>query len=196
MTASFSISKAILRRSVVQRRPSANIARNSACCRRSSLRMFISGHKSKGHSCLVRSFSNTVFTAVSRMGAPSGDQQASVDAASSLSPSQGTPILLLMKKRSDDHERAPILEALRDYHDKGTIPFSVPGHKSGRAVDAETLRVFGGAAFRYDMQQLGGFDDRTESKEVRQRAEALAARAWGSDVTRFSVNGSSLSAHV
>src|SRR4051812_42553592 len=101
-----------------------------------------------------------------------------------------------MSKYKDDNERAPILEALREYHEEGKVPFSVPGHMCGRGVDGEVLRVFGTAAFRHDMQQLGGFDDRTESKQVRQRAEALAARAWGSDVTRFSVNGSSLSAHV
>ena len=97
---------------------------------------------------------------------------------------------------SDRQTDAPILEALRQYHDDETLPFSVPGHRCGRGVDGAALRMFGAAAFRNDVPQLGGFDDRRESKQVRQRAEALAAEAWGSDVTRFSVNGSSLSAHV
>jgi arginine/lysine/ornithine decarboxylase len=95
-----------------------------------------------------------------------------------------------------DQKKAPILEAIEHYHQSEPLPFRVPGHKLGEAVDEPTASILPRAMFRADIPPLDGLDDRKESKEVQKKAEALAAELIGADTCHFSVNGSSLSAHV
>jgi arginine decarboxylase len=97
---------------------------------------------------------------------------------------------------SNKHEAAPILEAIAEYHKRGTLPFTIPGHKCGRGVDQFTIAHLGFETFHNDVPMLGGLDDRSESKDIRHKAEKLAGDAFGADDCYFSVNGSSLSAHV
>ncbi|MET0454274.1 MAG: amino acid decarboxylase, partial [Mycobacterium sp.] len=42
-----------------------------------------------------------------------------------------------------DHSRAPMLEALADYHAKGRYGFSPPAHRQGRGADQRVLDVLG-----------------------------------------------------
>src|SRR5947209_15736612 len=96
----------------------------------------------------------------------------------------------------DDQNQAPILDAIRAYRESNPVPFTTPGHKLGRGTDDEMRGVLGEATFAGDIPELGGMDDRHMSKGVLTKAEDLAAKAFGSDQTMFSVNGSSLSAHT
>ncbi|MGK5631033.1 aminotransferase class I/II-fold pyridoxal phosphate-dependent enzyme [Streptomyces sp. URMC 123] len=92
-----------------------------------------------------------------------------------------------------DHARAPVLEALVSYHERGEIPFSPPGHKQARGADPEVRRVLGDAVFLSDVLATGGLDDRRTSERVLERAERLMADAVHADHTFFSTCGSSLS---
>jgi len=66
-----------------------------------------------------------------------------------------------------DRSRAPVLQALRDYHDPGYVPFNPPGHKQGRGVDPRVLEVMGEAVFRSDVISLNGLDDSAAPSDVR-----------------------------
>jgi lysine decarboxylase len=96
----------------------------------------------------------------------------------------------------NDQNEAPILEAMAKFLEKESTAFGVPGHQSGKGAADDVKQLIGEAAFKADCTPLKGLDDRRERQRVRQRAERLAAQAWGADHCFFSSNGSSLSNHA
>ncbi|MFF9215352.1 aminotransferase class I/II-fold pyridoxal phosphate-dependent enzyme [Streptomyces viridosporus] len=92
-----------------------------------------------------------------------------------------------------DHSRAPVLEALEDYHRKGRLAFTPPGHKQARGADPAVRAVLGDAVFLGDVLASGGLDDRLTRGQVLERAQELMADAVHADHTFFSTCGSSLS---
>jgi arginine/lysine/ornithine decarboxylase len=97
---------------------------------------------------------------------------------------------------ADTQSSAPILEALANYTKQGSVSFGVPGHKSGQGAPADIKKVIGAEAFTADATTQKGIDDRRETQRTIQRAEHLAAEAWGADVAYLSTNGTSLSNHA
>lgn len=94
---------------------------------------------------------------------------------------------------SVDHTRAPILEALEEYHRAGRLSFTPPGHKQARGADPAVRAVLGDAVFLGDVLASGGLDDRLMRGQVLQRAEELMADAVHAEQTFFTTCGSSLS---
>jgi lysine decarboxylase len=92
-----------------------------------------------------------------------------------------------------DQSRAPLLEALTNYHDVDRYGFTPPGHRQGRGVDDRVLDVLGSEPFRDDVLASGGLDDRRMSNNYLKDAEDLMAAAVGAEVAWFSTCGSSLS---
>src|SRR2546423_1184782 len=92
-----------------------------------------------------------------------------------------------------NHAEAPVLDALVEYHRRGYVPFTPPGHKQGRGTDPRVRAVVGDAVFRSDVLAVAGLDDRTSSNGVLQRAQELMADAVGATQAFFSTCGSSLS---
>ncbi|MDH6572545.1 arginine/lysine/ornithine decarboxylase [Streptomyces sp. SAI-117] len=92
-----------------------------------------------------------------------------------------------------DHTRAPVLEALADYHRRGQLSFAPPGHKQARGADPAVREVLGDAVFLGDVLASGGLDDRLTRGRVLERAEELMADAVHADHTFFTTCGSSLS---
>ncbi|MEU7133710.1 ornithine decarboxylase [Streptomyces sp. NPDC046261] len=92
-----------------------------------------------------------------------------------------------------DHTQAPFLEALGDYHGRGRLGFTPPGHKQARGADPDVRRRLGEAVFLSDVLACGGLDDRRTRGRVQERAEALMADAVHADHTFFTTCGSSLS---
>jgi arginine/lysine/ornithine decarboxylase len=92
-----------------------------------------------------------------------------------------------------DHDEAPVLDALAEYHRRAYTPFTPPGHKQGRGTDPRVRAVLGEDVFRNDVLAVSGLDDRTSSAEVIGRAQGLMADAVGAEHAFFSTCGSSLS---
>src|SRR5215212_10097669 len=92
-----------------------------------------------------------------------------------------------------DHNEAPILEAITDYHAKDRYGFTPPAHRQGRGVDRRVLEVLGVDPFRGDLVATGGMDDRKSSHGYLESAQELMADAVGADQAFFSTCGSSLS---
>src|SRR5256885_9827209 len=92
-----------------------------------------------------------------------------------------------------DHSRAPVVEAIRAYRDRGHVSFLPPGHKQARGVDPRVLAALGRDVFASDIIVMNGLDDRTMSGQVLADAERLMAEAVGADHAFFSTCGSSLS---
>ncbi|BBY08662.1 aminotransferase class I/II-fold pyridoxal phosphate-dependent enzyme [Mycobacterium noviomagense] len=92
-----------------------------------------------------------------------------------------------------DHSRAPLLEALADYHRKGRYGFTPPGHRQARGVDERVLAVLGRQPFHADVLASGGLDDARSTGQYLEQAEELMADAVGASSAFFSTCGSSLS---
>jgi arginine decarboxylase len=95
-----------------------------------------------------------------------------------------------------DQRRAPMLEALRAFHESEATSFSIPAHKAGRALDELTRDVIGSGPYRADAPTHKGLDDRVSSYKVQSFAQELAAAAFGADQALFSTNGSTLSVQI
>ncbi|WP_329792448.1 ornithine decarboxylase [Lentzea sp. DG1S-22] len=92
-----------------------------------------------------------------------------------------------------DQNRAPVLEALQAYRERGYTPFTPPGHRQGRGADPRVLDVLGEDVFAADVIPVNGLDDRTSSQGVVEHAQQLMAEAVDADQAFFSTCGSSLS---
>src|SRR3954469_15764596 len=95
-----------------------------------------------------------------------------------------------------DQRRAPMLEALRAFHESDAASFSIPAHKAGRALDELTREILGEGPYRADAPAHKGLDDRVSSYKVQSYAQELAAAAFGADQALFSTNGSTLSVQI
>ncbi len=92
-----------------------------------------------------------------------------------------------------DQSRAPLLEALAEYHRLGRYGFTPPGHRQGRGTDPRVLEVMGTEPFQDDVLASSGLDDRSSSGGYLKDAEQLMADAVGAEHAFFSTCGSSLS---
>ncbi|MGH2532020.1 MAG: aminotransferase class I/II-fold pyridoxal phosphate-dependent enzyme [Thermomicrobiales bacterium] len=95
-----------------------------------------------------------------------------------------------------DHRKAPLVEAMRRYHDAGIVSFSTPGHKRGLGIDPAFRELLGDAALASDIPLGGGIDDTHFHGDTLGQAEALAADTWGAQRSFFLVNGSSAGNHA
>jgi arginine decarboxylase len=84
--------------------------------------------------------------------------------------------------------RAPLFEALKDYHSRQVIPFDVPGHKHGVGLP-ELADYIGKRVLEVDVNAMECLDNICNPIGVIKEAEDLAADAFGADRGFFLVNG-------
>src|SRR4051794_41805018 len=81
---------------------------------------------------------------------------------------------------SPDQPTAPYLDAVVAYGFRGSTRFHVPGHKAGTGADLGVRTAIGWQALKLDIpQDIQGVDLGPEPTPF-QRAEELAAEAYGS----------------
>jgi arginine decarboxylase len=56
-----------------------------------------------------------------------------------------------MGRRVLDHRRAPLLEAMADYHRQDRYGFTPPGHRQGWGADPRARDILGAGTYRADM---------------------------------------------
>src|SRR3989442_7439924 len=86
---------------------------------------------------------------------------------------------------------APYLDALSEYAAREPARLHVPGHKGGAGADPELLRALGERALSLDIPALTHGIDLGPRPTPFERAQALAAEAWGAARTWFLINGAS-----
>jgi arginine decarboxylase len=97
---------------------------------------------------------------------------------------------------SSDQSAAPYFQALVDYAARNPGRFHIPGHKGGPGADPEMLEVFGRGALAHDIPSLiEGIDIGTPPTPF-ERAQELAAEAWGAERSWFLINGASSGNHA
>src|SRR6478735_5605991 len=94
-----------------------------------------------------------------------------------------------------DQSEAPYLDALVSYVARNPGRFHIPGHKGTRA-DPGLTAALGEAAILHDVPPgIEGIDVGSEPTPF-QRAQGLAAEAWGAERSWFLVNGASGGNHA
>jgi lysine decarboxylase len=92
--------------------------------------------------------------------------------------------------------QTPYLDALRAYAARSPGRFHVPGHKGGAAGDPVLAEAFGEQALALDIPALTEGIDAGPEPTPFQRAQELAAQAWGAARTWFLINGASQGNHA
>jgi len=91
---------------------------------------------------------------------------------------------------------APYLEAIAAYGFRGSTRFHVPGHKGGEGADSGMRLAFGDRALLLDVpQDIEGIDV-GPSPTPYERAEQLAAEAYGAERAWFLTNGATQGNHA
>lgn len=87
-----------------------------------------------------------------------------------------------------NQNRTPILEGLKEYIAKDTLPFHVPGHKQGRGLE-EFREFVGEQVMAIDLTCFQGTDNICNPLAEIKEAQELAATAYGADHAYFLTNG-------
>src|SRR4051794_34841211 len=86
---------------------------------------------------------------------------------------------------------APYLDALADYARRSPARLHVPGHKGAPGADPELVEAIGEKAFEMDVPSLTWGIDIGPEPTPFERAQTLAAEAWGARRAWFLINGAS-----
>jgi arginine decarboxylase len=100
------------------------------------------------------------------------------------------------RRQDGDQRQTPYLDALRAYADRDPGRFHVPGHKGGVGADRGLLDAIGERALALDIPALVEGIDAGKEPTPFQRAQAMAATAWGAKRSWFLINGASQGNHV
>lgn len=95
-----------------------------------------------------------------------------------------------------DQDSTPYVDALLAYAELGPGRFQVPGHKGGRGADPALRELVGEVGLRNDIPSVTEGVDIGPEPTPFQRAQLLAAEAWGAARTWFLVNGASQGNHA
>lgn len=90
-----------------------------------------------------------------------------------------------------DHNKTPLFTALRKHAEHNPVQFHIPGHKKGVGSDPEFRAFIGDNTLSIDLINIAPLDDLHQPTGVIEEAQKLAAHAFGSDYTYFSVQGTS-----
>src|SRR5690625_4443663 len=90
----------------------------------------------------------------------------------------------------DQHE-TPLFTGLLRHIERDPIPFHIPGHKKGNGMNPSFRDFICTNALSIDLINIAPLDDLHHPKGMIREAEELAAEAFGSDATFFSVQGTS-----
>ena len=97
---------------------------------------------------------------------------------------------------SEDQPQAPYLNAVVAYGFRGSTRFHVPGHKAGNGADLGVRTAIGWQTLKLDIPQDIYGVDLGESPTPYERAELLAAEAFGAARTFFLTNGATQGNHA
>ncbi|MCQ1531001.1 aminotransferase class I/II-fold pyridoxal phosphate-dependent enzyme [Lutispora saccharofermentans] len=90
-----------------------------------------------------------------------------------------------------DQTKTPLLDALMEYVNNNTVPFHVPGHKKGQGMWNEFKNFVGTNVLSMDVTVFKQVDSLHKPTGVIKAAQELAADAYNTDYTFFSIHGTS-----
>jgi len=86
----------------------------------------------------------------------------------------------------------PVYIAIKAYADSGSVPFHMPGHKSGRGIP----EIYLSEIEKLDLTEIPGTDNLHAPTGAIKEAQELAAAAFGAEESFILVNGSTVGIHT
>ena len=90
-----------------------------------------------------------------------------------------------------NQNETPLFDALKEYVNRDTIPFHVPGHKKGTGIEEDFKNFIGLNPFKIDVTVFKLVDSLHHPTGPIKKAQELAADAYGADASFFSIHGTS-----
>ncbi|XHU96065.1 MAG: aminotransferase class I/II-fold pyridoxal phosphate-dependent enzyme [cyanobacterium endosymbiont of Rhopalodia gibba] len=90
----------------------------------------------------------------------------------------------------NSQSKTPLVGALRTSIAQKNVAFHSPGHKQGQGIPQSLEKLLGKTVFTADLPELPELDNLFAPSGVIQKAQELAAEAFGAENTWFLVNGS------
>lgn len=90
-----------------------------------------------------------------------------------------------------NQNKTPLFDALKEYVDRDTLPFHVPGHKKGVGIDKEFKNFIGENPFKIDVTVFKLVDSLHHPTGPIKKAQELVADAYESHASFFSIHGTS-----
>lgn len=90
-----------------------------------------------------------------------------------------------------NQNETPLFDALKEYVDRDTLPFHVPGHKKGVGIDKEFKNFIGENPFKIDVTVFKLVDSLHHPTGPIKKAQELVADAYESHASFFSIHGTS-----
>ncbi|GAB6170382.1 aminotransferase class I/II-fold pyridoxal phosphate-dependent enzyme [Clostridium carnis] len=90
-----------------------------------------------------------------------------------------------------NQQETPLFNALKEYVNRDTLPFHVPGHKKGVGIDSEFKNFIGENPFKIDVTVFKLVDSLHHPTGPIKKAQELVADAYGADASFFSIHGTS-----
>ena len=90
-----------------------------------------------------------------------------------------------------NQNETPLFYALKEYVDRDTLPFHVPGHKKGVGIDKEFKNFIGENPFKIDVTVFKLVDSLHHPTGPIKKAQELVADAYESHASFFSIHGTS-----
>lgn len=90
-----------------------------------------------------------------------------------------------------DQNQTPIFDSLKEYYNRETVPFHVPGHKKGEGMDSKFKDFVGTNILAIDVTIFQLVDSLHHPTGSILEAMKLAADAYGADMSFISMNGTS-----
>ena len=94
-----------------------------------------------------------------------------------------------ISRKNADQAETPVIDAIAEFNKMQPAYFCIPGHRFEQGMPDDLKAAFGEGIFRYDLTEADGLDDLQDPHGAIDRAQKLAAEAFGADRTWFSVNG-------
>ncbi|MFN8673073.1 MAG: aminotransferase class I/II-fold pyridoxal phosphate-dependent enzyme [Candidatus Sericytochromatia bacterium] len=91
---------------------------------------------------------------------------------------------------SNEQEKMPLFESVREYMQKDMSDYHTPGHKQGKGVSQELLDLVGRDIFKMDLTEIPNIDNFYTATTVIKESQELLAKAYGADHSFFLINGS------
>ena len=90
----------------------------------------------------------------------------------------------------------PLCEAVFNYEKAKVYPLHTPGHKGGRGLEKSLLAALGKRAAAIDVSLMSELDDIHCPEGCLREAQELASQVYGSDLSFFAVNGTTVAIHA
>lgn len=90
-----------------------------------------------------------------------------------------------------NQNETPLFDALKEYVNRDTIPFHVPGHKKGEGMDEEFKDFIGLNPFKIDVTVFKLVDSLHHPTGPIKKAQELTSDAYGCKASFFSIHGTS-----